>query len=58
MEELKSILESSPTASPVHPDARAHNTGMKLLKIIIILLVFSIRSEFVPSTLHGTCAQN
>jgi hypothetical protein len=27
MEELKSVLESSPTASPVHPDPRAHDMG-------------------------------
>ena len=27
MEELKNILESSPTASPVHPDPRAHDMG-------------------------------
>ena len=38
MEELKSILKSSPTDSPVHPDPRAHNMGTLSLKIIIISL--------------------
>ena len=31
MEELKSILESSPTDLPVHPDPRAHNMGIKII---------------------------
>ena len=45
MEELKSILESSPTAQPVHPDPRAHDMGKIYAIFYLRDLIYAINGH-------------